>query len=76
MVDMDIDAAPICDQLWPFVSKIIDEVVITMTLLLKFADAEEKIYHHFSILSLRQSKYCIHTFRTDAKHPCVIILMV
>ena len=42
MINMDNDAAPICDKLWPFVSKIIDESVGMMTPLLKLAGVEEK----------------------------------
>ena len=42
VINLDIDAAHICDQLWPFVSKIIDESVIMMTPLLKLSGVEEK----------------------------------
>ena len=34
VINLDNDASPICDQLWLFVSKIIDESVRMMTLFL------------------------------------------
>ena len=42
MINLDNDAAPVCDQLWKFVSKVIDESVRMMTPLLKLASLEEK----------------------------------
>ena len=42
VIDMYSDAVPICDHMWPFVSKIIDEAVRTMNPLLNLAGAEEK----------------------------------
>ena len=42
VIDLDSDVAPICDEMWPFVSKIIDEAVRTMNPLLNLAGAEEK----------------------------------
>ena len=41
VINLDNDAAPICDQLWLFVSKIIDGSVRIMTPLLKLAGVEE-----------------------------------
>ena len=42
VINMDNYASTICDQLWPFVSKTIDESVIMMTPLLKLSGVEEK----------------------------------
>ena len=42
LINLDNDSAPICDQLWLFVSKSIDESVRIMSPLLKLAGVEEK----------------------------------
>ena len=73
MIDMDSDAPPICNQLWEFLSKSIDEVVRIITPFLKLADVEEKICHHFAKFSLCQKNYCMNTLHTAPK-PSRIIL--
>ena len=51
VIDMYSDAVPICDHMWPFVSKIIDEAVRMMTPLLKLAGVEEKNMSQFFKIS-------------------------
>ena len=51
VINMDNYASTICDQLWPFVSKIIHELVRMMTPLLKLAGVEEKNMSPFWSLS-------------------------
>ena len=72
VINMDNDAATICDQLCLFVSKIIDESVIMMTPLLKLDGVEEKyispFYKRFTLskdLLDAYITYCPKTFSFD-----------